>query len=98
MGQREILCLPFQNPEGDQKLEISERNPVEEQDKNMSHVLKNAVLVEGAVLQKDGEIDNAVLESLAGPPGQPQTIVLVSPGKNILTGFVVGKCSGNQNT
>ena len=46
--------------------------------------MQDAVIVQEAMLREGTEIDNSVLESLAGPPGQPQTIVLLSAGKHVL--------------
>ena len=56
----------------------------------------DAVVVQEAMLQEGAEIDSSVLESLAGPPGQPQTIVLLSSGKSL--GQILSKYSGADRT
>ena len=68
----------IQLSEGGAKLESQEENEQESVDEE---VTQDAVIIQEAMLQEGTEIDNSVLESLAGPPGQPQTIVLLSAGK-----------------
>lgn len=64
-------------------MKISEdQSNVKDSEDNDEEEALDAVVVQEAMLQEGAEIDSSVLESLAGPPGQPQTIVLLSSGKS----------------